>query len=202
MMLWLLACSGGEPTATDDTGGGIIIPGTPVESVGSYVGIDADNGWIYTRADTARMTVDDGGGPSWLGDVAVSQLTYEAEDLESGLYFLHTITWAAGAAAGIQIQAYDGVEYSTPISIAAPDAHLGDTLSTPTDSATYTATLVDFQSCPNSWVGESWTCLYLTITGGSGELFVGEWWLAAGHGASRFQPAGEADPWVLFTANQ
>jgi hypothetical protein len=53
-------------------------------------------------------------------------------------------------------------------------------------------------------VTEPWECLHFSISDGvddaSSAPFVGDWWLAADWGTSRFQPAGYSTPWILSEA--
>lgn len=183
-----------------DTGGGSIFPpGPPVNESWNYAGISGNRSWVYSRADSAQLIVDDSGAEE-LGGSLVNTLTYVADDDEQQLHFEHTIQWAAGPGIGIEIRSYDGTPYNNPIKIADPETFINDVFTTDQPNAVFESSIIGFEPCPNSW-SDKWTCLHVQITGGNGEYFVGDWWLADGWGAAIFQPEVESDDWVLRQAN-
>ena len=199
--LWfalLLVGCGDKDTKDDegsDTGNSIFPPGPPVIGVWNYAGITGNRSWLYSRTDTAQMIVDDAGAIE-NGTASVNTLTYAADDPEQQLEFRHTIEWAAGADLGIEIRSYNGTTYSQPIKVANPVSFITNITTTQVEGSVFQSTLIGFEECPNSWTSE-WTCLHIQITGGNGEYFVGDWWLADGWGTAIFQPESESLPWVL-----
>ncbi|MDG1479181.1 MAG: hypothetical protein P8R54_06290 [Myxococcota bacterium] len=204
MTLAALLCGCGNddaPTDDDgaDTGGSVFPPGPPVNESWNYAGISGNRSWTYSRIDSAQMIVDDSGSEE-VGGSLVNTLLYVVDDAEQQLYFEHTIQWAAGPGIGIEIRSYDGTVYTNPITVADPETFINDVFSTEQPNTVFESTIIGFEPCPNSW-SDKWTCLHVQITGGSGEYFVGDWWLADGWGAAIFQPEVESDTWVLRQTN-
>jgi len=173
-----------------------------------YFALDGQRSWKYRQEDSSidwRLEV------SKIETVMVENfeiVTLEYSQLDPVL-LLHEIQWSSDSSNGIVIHGYkveggDSVEFSPPIVVATRQMMMGDIVETTTENGVYASTLIGVESCANDWVTDDWTCLRFSISDGvdneTSPPFVGEWWLAADWGASRFRPAEYAEPWVLSEA--
>ena len=173
-----------------------------------YFVYDGDRTWKYRQDDLGiewRMEARKSGVVD-KDSTQVVTIDYGVLDPSELLY---SIDWSSDSSNGIQVHGYsvedgDTVAFDTPVSMSEYRMVPGDTIETVTNGVTYTAELVGVESCANDWVTDPWECLHFSISDGvddaSSAPFVGDWWLAADWGTSRFQPAGYDTPWILSEA--
>ena len=173
-----------------------------------YFVYDGERTWKYRQEDLGiewRMEARKSGVVD-KGSTQVVTIDYGVLDPSELLY---SIDWSSDSSNGIQVHGYsvedgDTVAFDTPVSMSEYRMVPGDTIETVTNGITYTAELVGVESCANDWVTDPWECLHFSISDGvddaSSAPFVGDWWLAADWGTSRFQPAGYDTPWILSEA--
>ena len=173
-----------------------------------YFALDGQRTWKYRQEDLGiewRMEASKAGTVT-KGDYNVVTIDYGVLDPSELLY---SIDWSSDSSFGIVVHGYsieDGASltFETPVLFADDQMIPGDIVETTTDGLTYTAELVGVEACANDWVTDPWDCLHFSISDGVDDAtsapFVGEWWLAADWGASRFQPAAYDTPWVLSEA--
>lgn len=173
-----------------------------------YFVFDGERTWKYRQDDLSiewRMEARKSGVVD-KGTTQVVTIDYGVLDPAELLY---SIDWSSDSSNGIQIHGYsvedgDAVNFDTPVSMSDYRMVPGDIVETVTNGVTFTAELVGVESCENDWVTEPWECLHFSISDGvddaSSAPFVGDWWLAADWGTSRFQPAGYSTPWILSEA--
>ena len=173
-----------------------------------YFVYDGERTWKYRQDDLSiewRMEARKSGVVE-KGSTQVVTIDYSVLDPSELLY---SIDWSSDSSNGIQVHGYsvedgDTVAFDTPVSMSEYRMVPGDIIETTTNGVTYTAELVGVESCENDWVTEPWECLHFRVSDGvddaSSAPFVGDWWLAADWGTSRFQPAGYDTPWILSEA--
>jgi hypothetical protein len=173
-----------------------------------YFVFDGERTWKYRQDDLSiewRMEARKSGVVD-KGTTQVVTIDYGVLDPAELLY---SIDWSSDSSNGIQVHGYsvedgDAVNFDTPVSMSDYRMVPGDIVETVTNGVTFTAELVGVESCENDWVTEPWECLHFSISDGvddaSSAPFVGDWWLAADWGTSRFQPAGYSTPWILSEA--
>jgi hypothetical protein len=173
-----------------------------------YFVFDGERTWKYRQDDLSiewRMEARKSGVVD-KGSTQVVTIDYGVLDPAELLY---SIDWSSDSSNGIQVHGYsvedgDAVTFDTPVSMSDYRMVPGDMVETVTNGVTYTAELVGVESCANDWVTDPWECLHFSISDGvddaSSAPFVGDWWLAADWGTSRFQPAGYSTPWILSEA--
>lgn len=173
-----------------------------------YFALDGQRTWKYRQDDLDigwRMEASKSGTVT-VGNTQVVTIDYGVLDPSELLY---SIDWSADSVGGIQVHGYsveDGgaVSFETPVVFAEHRMIPGDIVETTTDGLTYTAELVGVETCENDWVTDPWDCLHFNISDGvdseSSAPFVGDWWLAADWGPSRFQPVSYDTPWILSEA--
>ena len=173
-----------------------------------YFVFDGERTWKYRQDDLSiewRMEARKSGVVD-KGSTQVVTIDYGVLDPAELLY---SIDWSSDSSNGIQVHGYsvedgDAVTFDTPVSMSDYRMVPGDMVETVTNGITYTAELVGVESCANDWGTDPWECLHFSISDGvddaSSAPFVGDWWLAADWGTSRFQPAGYSTPWILSEA--
>ena len=196
--------------------GGLLLPACDGQDQFQYAGhntyeyfaLDGQRTWKYRQDDlsvewnmeaTKSGTVD-------VGNYKVVTIDYGVLDPAELLY---SINWSSDSSSGILIHGYTveggaSVSFETPVALSEYRMVPGDIVETTTDGLTYTAELIGVETCENDWVTEPWECLHFSISDGvdneTSAPFVGDWWLAADWGASRFQPASYGTPWILSEA--
>mgnify|MGYP006064907045 CR=1 FL=1 len=173
-----------------------------------YFPLDGERTWKYRQDDLSiewRMEINKS-VTAQVGDYDIATFDYSVLDPAELLY---SIDWSSDSTNGILIHGYsveggDTVSFETPVAFAEYRMIPGDVAETTTNGVTYSAELVGVESCANDWVTDPWECLHFSISdgtdGASSAPFVGDWWVAADWGTSRFQPAGYDTPWILSEA--
>lgn len=123
----------------------------------------------------------------------------------------YSIDWSSDSAGGIRIWGYavqggESVTFDEPVQFADYTMVVGDSTETQTNGKTYTSTLDAKDDCTNYWTDNVWECLYFYLEDGDGDdnagvPFAGHWAIAGSYGATRFQPTGIAQDWVLATGS-
>ncbi|MDG1479759.1 MAG: hypothetical protein P8R54_09210 [Myxococcota bacterium] len=173
-----------------------------------YFALDGERSWKYRQEDLDvewRMEASKSGTVS-KGNTEVVTIDYSVLDPAELLY---SIDWSSDSSGGILVHGYsveDGetVAFDEPVGMADSPMKPGELVETITNGMTYTSELVGVETCANDWVTEPWDCLHFTVSDGvdddTSAPFVGDWWIAADWGTSRFQPAGYDTPWILSEA--
>jgi len=173
-----------------------------------YFALDGQRTWKYRQDDLTiewRMEASKSG--------TVEKGNYDVVTIDYGVLdpaeLLYSIDWSSDSSKGIAIHGYsvedgDTVAFETPVALSEYRMVSGDLVETTTDGITYVSELVGVELCENDWVTDPWECLHFNISDGVDDStsapFVGDWWLAADWGTSRFQPAGYSTPWILSEA--
>lgn len=177
-----------------------------------YFPLDGQRTWTYVADTDAaspnvdyNMFVEKTGSQNRDGSDVVT-LEYRNQATNDLLY---SIDWSSDSAGGIQVWAYsvqggESVTFDEPVQFASYKMAVGDVAESQTNGKTFTSTLEAKDDCTNYWTENVWECLYLYVEDGDGDdnqgvPFAGTWAIAASWGATRFQPTGIAQDWVLAT---
>ena len=198
LLLWLFGCQ---------------VPGPSYSGHGTYdyLAFDGERVWKYQSDDpetTYTLVVEK---TDYIETDGLETITFEYST-EDPQQLLGSITWESGGINGTGITEYSiGDEittFETMIGFANNRMVGGDTIETQTDGVTFTTTMLGLEPCPNNWTTDDWECLHFTLEVDQADHnfpFVGDYWMANGWGASRFNTPtgawGAAEDWILIGAD-
>ena len=175
-----------------------------------YLAFDGERTWKYQSEDTETpyTLVVEKTDYAYSDGLESITFEYSTEDPQA---LLGSVTWESGGINGSGITGYsvggDSVTFDTMVGFANHRMVSGDTVETTSNGATFTSTMLGLEPCPNNWSSDDWECLYFSLEVDQAEHnfpFIGEYWMANGWGASRFNVAtgawGSGADWVLIGA--
>lgn len=175
-----------------------------------YLAFDGDRTWKYQSVDesTPYTLVVEKTAYEYTDGMEYITFEYSTEDPQQ---LLGSVSWAAGGINGSGITGYslndEEVEFDTLIGFAAHRMVSGDTVETTTNGVTFTSTMLGLEPCPNNWSPDDWECLHFSLEADQTDQdfpFLGDYWMANGWGASRFNAPtgawGSAEDWILIGA--
>ena len=175
-----------------------------------YFGFDGERTWKYQSEDpdTAYTLVVEKTDYRFADGVETITFEYSTEDPQA---LLGSVTWQSSSISGTGFTGYsvgdEEMTFDTPVILATSKMVTGSTVETETNGVTFTSTMLGEEACPNNWSSEEWECLHFLLEVSDENHsypFVGDYWMANGWGASRFNVStgawGSTEDWVLIGA--